>query len=37
MRIRVEKFEFQENTATAVYFEEVTKLVRMMRLESKVI
>ena len=36
-RIRIEKIEFQEAPATAVYFEDVTKIVQMMRLESQLI
>ena len=36
-RIRLEQIEFQQMVAIAVYFEEVTKNVQMMRLKSKII
>ena len=36
-RIRVERIEYQEKPATAVYFEEVTEHVKVMRLERKII
>lgn len=36
-RIRVEKIEFQDESATAVYFEDVTQAVKMMHLESQLI
>lgn len=35
-RIRIEKIEYQEKKATAVYFEDFSKHVKIMRLEREV-
>ena len=36
-RIRIESIEYQSQPATVVYFEEVTKHVKVLQLQSKII
>ena len=35
-RIRVERIEYQQKAATAIYFEDMTKNVQIMQLESQI-